>query len=137
MQQLSRQMTSHFSLPSSFSPFFVSSSVQLDPTRLFSTMSDDHNEVKAHAYILLLSNRSSMNINRFTLSFEEEGLYGLSLGLVQTVADIAVQTLTGLSSPKQDDKENQIVALAFAHGIADAIFQALGIGQHTNNAKRC
>jgi hypothetical protein len=88
----------------------------------------NHDLIRQRAYGILLSTSNSMNINRFTSSFEEEGLFGLSIGIAQALASRMIQVVTGLPDVKHYFGDaNQIVVLQFADTISGVILQALGL----------
>ena len=98
----------------------------------------DHEQIRNKAYTVLLSTSSnSVNINRFTTSFEEEGLIGMTFGMVQILASEAMKAIEMVSRTPNDNNihrncfPNQIIVLQFAGSLAAFILQALGISKQS------
>lgn len=104
-------------------------------TLIFNTCPQTTNrEIRTKAYSLLLASPKSVNINRFTSSFEEEGLYGVSIGIFQAVASTAMQFVNelgkhpGLRNARDEKAENQIV-LQFTDTVVDLVLRVFGVVQ--------
>lgn len=99
----------------------------------------DHEQIRNKAYTVLLSTSSnSVNINRFTTSFEEEGLLGMSFGIVRVLASEAIKAIEMVTRISNDNihgncSSNQILAVQFAGSLAALILRALGISKQARN----
>lgn len=98
----------------------------------------DHEQIRNKAYTVLLSTSSnSVNINRFTTSFEEEGLLGTSFGIVRVLVSEAIKAIEMVSRIPNDNihgncSSNQILAVQFAGSLAALILRALGISKQSH-----
>lgn len=93
----------------------------------------DHELIRTKAYSLLLASPKSVNINRFTSSFEEEGLFGVSVGIFQAVASAAVQFVNelgkrpGLSNIRDNEEAENRIDLQFTNSVVDLVLRVFGV----------
>lgn len=102
------------------------------------TSTMDHELIRAKAYTILLSTSNSVKINSFTTSFEEEGLFGLSFGILQDFTSKAIHAITGLSQLKHEDGEsssNHVIVFQFAI-LANLMLRALGLHQKSGTQNK-
>ena len=97
----------------------------------------DHELIRAKAYTILLSTSNSVKINSLTTSFEEEGLFGLSFGILQDFTSKAIRAITGISRLKHHesgDASSHVIVFQFAI-MANLMLRTLGIHQKSGAQK--
>lgn len=98
------------------------------------TMTIDHERIRSKAYSLLLASPRSVKVNQFTRSFEEEGLFGVSAGILQALSSTAVQFVRELANPmslgnSHDRDDKNLIALQFTNTLAGLALRVFGVIQ--------
>ena len=98
------------------------------------TMTIDHERIRSKAYSLLLASPRSVKVNQFTRTFEEEGLCGVSAGILQALSSAAVQFIYELANPmslsnSHDRDDKNLIALQFTNTLAGLALRVFGVIQ--------